>query len=77
MIDDDDAVVFTCPPPSLRQVPGSPLKVGKGMRGLMRRVPLGAQFSAGPATLGVTGPDPEKLSAAEALRCFGVEQGVR
>jgi hypothetical protein len=43
----------------------------------MRRVSIGARLSDGAATLGMTGPDPEKLSAEEALRCFGVTQGGR
>lgn len=65
------------PLPSLCQVPGSPLKVDKGAAERMRMVSLGARLSDGAATLGVTGPDPAKLSADEAMRCFGVVQGGR
>ena len=42
-----------------------------------RRSILGSAATlAGTASLGLTGPDPIKLSAEEALRCFGVEQGA-
>jgi hypothetical protein len=70
-------VIKPRPTSSLCQVPGSPLKVGKAMEPRMRRVAIGARLSDGAATLGMTGPDPEKLSAEEALRCFGVVQGAR
>jgi len=73
---DDDAVVYSCPPASLRPLPGAVILVSAAARRRMRTALAGREISAGRASLGVTGPDPEKLSAEDALRCFGVEQGA-
>ncbi|SFG65147.1 hypothetical protein [Methylobacterium gossipiicola] len=76
MTEDDDAAVYACPPPSLRPLPGAVILVSAAARRRMRTALAGREISAGRASLGVTGPDPEKLSAEEAMRCFGVEQGA-
>lgn len=76
MIDADDAEVYRCPPPSLRPVPGAVILVGAAARRRMRAALAGREISAGATSLGITGPDPVKLTADEALRCFGVEQGA-
>ena len=76
MTHDDDAEVFSCPPASLRALPGAVILVSAAARRRMRTALAGREISSGNASLGVTGPDPIKLSAEEALRCFGVEQGA-
>ncbi|WP_156387800.1 MULTISPECIES: hypothetical protein [unclassified Methylobacterium] len=76
MTDHDDEAVYRCPESVLRPVPGSAIVASPTARRRMRVNVLGGEISAGEDSLGVTGPDPAKLSADEARRCFGVEQGA-
>ncbi|WP_156399086.1 hypothetical protein [Methylobacterium sp. Leaf466] len=76
MTDHDDEAVYRCPVSVLRRVPGSTIVASPAARRRMRVKVMGCEISAGEDSLGVTGPDPAKLSADEARRCFGVEQGA-
>lgn len=76
LTDSDDNVVYRCPVRTLRPAAGSGLLASPAARRRMRTVVTGRRITVGEASLGVTGPDPEKLSADEARRCFGVEQGA-